>query len=110
MPATSPATISIGSSVSSHENSSNASGCSSTRGASSVGITSTASASAGTTSIVSRSSGIASYPVRYGRSAPVDSSSTSTPSSRMRARARASRSTYTSPHRWVEASVARLAW
>ena len=54
------ATTSIGSSVSSHARIENASGCSTTRGASSRGTTSTASPSAGSTSMVSRSSGIAS--------------------------------------------------
>ena len=59
-PATSAATIAIGSSVSTHGRSTNASGCSTTRGASSCGITRTVSPSARTTSMVNRSSGIAS--------------------------------------------------
>ena len=56
----SPATIAVGSSVSSHGSSVNTPGCSTTRGASSRGMTIVASPSRGTTSIVSRSSGIAS--------------------------------------------------
>ena len=56
--------MATGSSVSSQGRSENTPGCSTTRGASSRGITSVASASRGTTSIVNRSSGIASYPVR----------------------------------------------
>ena len=54
------ATRAIGSSVSSQVSSRNTSGCSTTRGASSRGTRSTASASRATTSIVSRSRGIAS--------------------------------------------------
>ena len=58
-PAASSATIADGSSVSSHGRSANTPGCSTTRGASSRGMTIVASPSRGTTSIVRRSSGIA---------------------------------------------------
>ena len=58
------ATIPEGSSVSSHGRNVNTPGCSTTRGASSRGITIVASPSRGTTSIVRRSSGMAWYPVR----------------------------------------------
>ena len=53
------ATIAVGSSVSLPRASVNTPGCSTTRGASSRGMTSVASPSRGTTSIVRRSSGIA---------------------------------------------------
>ena len=69
-------------------------GCSTTRGASSVGTTNVASPSRCATSIVSRSSGIASYPVSHGRSAPTDSSSTSMLLAAIASRTRASRSAY----------------
>ena len=55
-----PATMSTGSSVSSHDLTPNTSGRSTTRGASSRGTTSMASPPRGTTSMVSRSSGMAS--------------------------------------------------
>ena len=48
--------------------------------------------SRGTTSIVSRSSGIASYPTRYGRSLPTDTRSTSAPAPASACRARSTRS------------------
>ena len=51
--------MAIGSSVSLHGRSENTPGCSTTRGASSRGITIVASPSRGSTSIVSRSSGMA---------------------------------------------------
>ena len=91
-PAARPATIAVGSSVSFHGCNVNTPGCSTTRGASSRGITIVASPSRGTTSIVKRSSGIASYPDRYGRSWPTDTSSTSTPWSAIALRTRSSRS------------------
>ena len=58
-PPTSPATMAIGSWVSSQARSENTSGRSVTRGASSRGTTSVASPSRGSTSMVSRSRGIA---------------------------------------------------
>ena len=51
----------------------------------------------GSTSIVRRSSGMASYPVRYGRSGPTDRRTASTPSSAMRARTRSARSRNMAP-------------
>ena len=69
------------------------SGRGSTLGASRRATTRRASPRRGSTSIVSRSSGIASYPVRYGRSAPIESSTTSTSAARsIRSRTRAIRS------------------
>ena len=82
------ATSATGSSVSFQATTSNTSGCGSTRGASRRGTTSCASPRRGSTNIVRRSSGIASYPVRYGRSAPTDSNNVSTSSSSIRSRAR----------------------
>jgi hypothetical protein len=72
-----------------------------TRGTSRPGTNMVASASAGTTSIVNRSSGMASYPVSHGRSAPTDRSTTSTAWARMAVRTRSSRSTKGDAGAWL---------